>query len=847
MNDIKTDQLSTTTPITQEIIEEEEENNKIQIPKIVIQPQATTTTTSKKRVASISDTDSLIQNGNEAKYPRHDSTTATSDTYTYQDLDQELRAAAQAQQQQQSQNVIVANMVQNLQPIQNHSMINSNADEIYQLLSQRIAKYCQVLADLTNCEVFFKSTLNQRSLYWGTYKMMFNYTHQGLQYDRNEALIKISSRSLSADVNNIVEELLGAEQLNDSYYLDTSQTNADNANDNVTLNLLNDTTATTTAGTSINGDISSYVNEITTNLDTIEFKDCGVYVQKLDDNLLEEYLSKFEKSRVYVEEEPILLEMNKANEQQQQQHQQQQQQDELFPSNDELFMCDQCADHSYKHLPQLKLHILKEHEKVSGLEEQSQGPFTCPKCTTQIDQDQNDYLNHLLLCYYPDLYTCKICTQSFSNYSEFLIHTKYIHTQVFVCSICNRKFKNVKDLLDHDQLMHSKTLNYCEICYEPMKSRLDVQNHYKQQHMGPNINKTSNQNEQQQSAKIRKTIDSRLSQDSSSIQSGFNQSSIGEFKTIDFSNALNEATTTTGTSNVTQTATNDLKSSTLAKVQKNDLIRGLLDRKHQCKWCTQRFYTKSQLKQHESTHVNATLFCPVCDKEFTHKDRLAGHMKCHMEPSLECKVCGKKFKRLCNLYNHELVHGLTEHAFMLCQFCGRGFRSRRDYQNHVIANHRDQLMKSEIIMKNGANNVATAAAVLVQNTVTISNQLAAADSPKQMTPINTNTPTTTRRSNLQKQQQQSTNNKSDSLTYFTHLTHGSNSTTVASFGDDDEVMNEEQQQQQVDENEQQLDDEEIVQETKRTRQQIQKNRKANGNNNTQLLVEAAEFVNNQSN
>lgn len=59
------------------------------------------------------------------------------------------------------------------------------------------------------------------------------------------------------------------------------------------------------------------------------------------------------------------------------------------------------------------------------------------------------------------------------------------------------------------------------------------------------------------------------------------------------------------------------------------------------------------------------------------------------------KVCGKKFKRLCNLYNHELVHGLIEHAFMLCQFCGRGFRSRRDYQNHVIANHRDQILKPD--------------------------------------------------------------------------------------------------------------------------------------------------------
>ncbi len=41
------------------------------------------------------------------------------------------------------------------------------------------------------------------------------------------------------------------------------------------------------------------------------------------------------------------------------------------------------------------------------------------------------------------------------------------------------------------------------------------------------------------------------------------------------------------------------------------------------------------------------------------------------------------------------MHGLTEHAFMLCQFCGRGFRSRRDYQNHVIAKHRELLMKTD--------------------------------------------------------------------------------------------------------------------------------------------------------
>lgn len=46
----------------------------------------------------------------------------------------------------------------------NHQVIPSssivptltNVDEIFHLLSQKIAKYCQILADLTNCEVFYK-------------------------------------------------------------------------------------------------------------------------------------------------------------------------------------------------------------------------------------------------------------------------------------------------------------------------------------------------------------------------------------------------------------------------------------------------------------------------------------------------------------------------------------------------------------------------------------------------------------------------------------------------------------------------------------------------------------------
>ena len=82
------------------------------------------------------------------------------------------------------------------------------------------------------------------------------------------------------------------------------------------------------------------------------------------------------------------------------------------------------------------------------------------------------------------------------------------------------------------------------------------------------------------------------------------------------------------------------ENSTDNNVDKKTLIRGIIDRKYQCRWCELKFYQKKHLYHHEQLHHKNKMFtCPVCDKTFVRKDRLNGHMKCHMEPSLECKVC----------------------------------------------------------------------------------------------------------------------------------------------------------------------------------------------------------------
>lgn len=184
-----------------------------------------------------------------------------------------------------------------------------------------------------------------------------------------------------------------------------------------------------------------------------------------------------------------------------------------------------------------------------------------------------------------------------------------VKTHPFRSTPCNRKFRKLKDILYHDELMHSKNVNYCELCVKAHKSRNDLYEHYSTVH----LNDAYVSNPNHSSKEINATM---------CLPSEYSKSNKKQFKKI----SLAQPSKKLADSN------DNCQDDQNKIVRKKDLVRGLMDRKYQCKWCATRFYTKTLLKQHEATHVNSILLCPVCDKEFTHKDRLAGHMKCHMEP-----------------------------------------------------------------------------------------------------------------------------------------------------------------------------------------------------------------------
>ena len=187
----------------------------------------------------------------------------------------------------------------------------SKVDDIFEILTNKIAKYCQVLSDLTNCEVFFKAQLPQqlskatssvlhsynfdqsnskkqknveendqlniikRSVYWGTHRMLFHHSHsQGIRYDKNagDSLIKLIAHSFSNNADDLVEEILEGEPL------ETSLTNIKNGSINKTKLDLK----------------KNQVDGKKSQTEKTHIKDCFINLQRLNDCVYNKYLDKFE-------------------------------------------------------------------------------------------------------------------------------------------------------------------------------------------------------------------------------------------------------------------------------------------------------------------------------------------------------------------------------------------------------------------------------------------------------------------------------------------------------------------------------------------------------------------------
>ncbi|XP_070546781.1 zinc finger protein 37-like [Ptychodera flava] len=104
---------------------------------------------------------------------------------------------------------------------------------------------------------------------------------------------------------------------------------------------------------------------------------------------------------------------------------------------------------------------------------------------------------------------------------------------------------------------------------------------------------------------------------------------------------------------------------------------------HVCDVCSKRFPYKSVLQTHIMTsHSDKRNFhCQVCGKGFKGRRTYREHMHTHdREKPYMCEQCGKSFRRRAHLTDHAAVH--TKEKNFLCDYCGKSFSNKANLYVH---------------------------------------------------------------------------------------------------------------------------------------------------------------------
>lgn len=264
----------------------------------------------------------------------------------------------------------------------------ANDEQIFELLCKKIAKYCQLLAKLTSCEVFYKAELtrnssnpsrcskqhlidddqrtgdstsrtrpkryqpknirnpNVRSLYWGTNRLLYEFSHErGIRFEKaqGDSLIDVEHGTSVAveNIESIIDEIVNGPGAS----IKKPQVKRKEASES-----------------KLSGN-NEVIDEQPRS--SIVLKDCFVRLNRLDECIVEAHLGKFETSssvddRLPSDEElysdadninrddmmsmdaheRILLGINGL---------------EVRQGESEIYTCEFCVNHSYRHLTQLKV------------------------------------------------------------------------------------------------------------------------------------------------------------------------------------------------------------------------------------------------------------------------------------------------------------------------------------------------------------------------------------------------------------------------------------------------------------------------------------------------------------
>lgn len=131
----------------------------------------------------------------------------------------------------------------------------------------------------------------------------------------------------------------------------------------------------------------------------------------------------------------------------------------------------------------------------------------------------------------------------------------------------------------------------------------------------------------------------------------------------------------------------------LCNVECHDRLHYIYHRKNQhdllnrltCILCNKQFSSNKDLKNHIfSVHEGEEFNCTLCGKHFKRHNQFANH-KLYAHGNRNCRICGKHISNDIKLRQHENRHAWIESKNLICDVCGRSFKTPGGLRVHKVS------------------------------------------------------------------------------------------------------------------------------------------------------------------
>ncbi|XP_063543599.1 zinc finger protein 723-like [Cydia strobilella] len=288
------------------------------------------------------------------------------------------------------------------------------------------------------------------------------------------------------------------------------------------------------------------------------------------------------------------------------------------------------------------------------------------------------------------MYSCKICSQKFSNKTLF---DRHAHTQMeletYICDMCNMKFRQKSDLIRHIFTIHMKINHVCKIYNKKFEIMNSLKKHQRL-HTGDIPYKCTVCEK-----KFVLVSSLNLDQGIHTIEKRYKCEEC--HKQFKYRNGLNKHKKIhTGDKRFScdQCGKRFLENSTLTIHKRVHTGEKL----YKCDECNELFGYLNSFKRHIKKHARGDIYsCNICDEKFPIKNLLAKHKKKHIgEKAYHCEECNKRFNRKDYLDTHKITHN-GDRPY-ICDRCGKRFKRKHNLDQHK-KNHAEKSHNCSICNK----------------------------------------------------------------------------------------------------------------------------------------------------